>query len=276
MKHLPRLAALTAVLLVGVPVLGDEAEMKAAWTFDGSKPLLLRTKFGSYGYHPTQTVRPETGRLRLWLPARDGVGQTGLYSLFALAGDCEVIVTYELLKIQPPKAGYGSGLGLAFDVGENGEGGRGAIQRVDKPSEGSGFVVQTDPATGEKTEPVYHFLPNPDKAGRFGLRRVKKELIFLASNTPTGDMQELERLPFSDHTIRKVRLFADPGGSPTALDARIWRIEVRSEEMTGGVPEIQPDAPVRWWLWGGIAVVVGSFLCWDWRRRKQGGHTGSP
>jgi len=260
MKPVPRLTALSAVLVLVAPAAGAE------WTFDGSKPLLLRTKFGNYGWHPTQAVRPEAGSLRLWLPAREGVGQTGIYSLFALAGDCEVIVTFELLKLQSPRTGYGSGIGLSFDVGEGGEEGRGTMQRVEKPGEGNGHVVQTN-LPGAKEE--YRFQWNSSRSGRIGLRRVKKELIFLASDTPTGELQEIERLPFTDQTIRKVRLFADPGGSPTALDARIRRIEVRAEEMTGGTPEIQPETPTRWWLWVALGAVCAGGVFWFWQARRR-------
>ena len=259
-----RRTALLSVLFFLAPALGADAEMKAEWIFDGSKPRQLRYKFGSYGYHPTQTVRPAEGNLRLWLPVREGVGQTGIYSLFALAGDCDVIVTYELLKLDSPKKGYGSGIGLAFDIGEEGTGGRGVIQRLEKPTEGNGYILQTNLP---KIDEEYHFKVVSTRKGRIGLRRIKKELIFLASDTPTGELQEMERLPFSDHTIQKVRVYADPGGSPTALDVRLWRIEVRAEEMTGGIPDLQPSEPIRWWIWALLMVAaVGSLALFRrWR-----------
>jgi len=269
MSRPSRLAVLIGILAVVAPGLGADGKMKAEWIFDGSEPHMLKTRFGKYGYHPTQTVRPEPGSVRFWLPARDNVGQTGLYSLISLAGDCEVIVTYEFLNLETPTTGYGSGLGLTFDVGEGGEDGRGSIQRIEKPKEGQGHVYQTNlPASRKKMNEVYQFQRDESlSSGRIGLRRVKKELIFLASDPANDELVEVKRLPFSDHTIRKVRLHVDPGGSPTAIDLRVRRIECRAQEMTGGIPHFHPKSPSRWWMWA-IPALVASLLFWLWRRSR--------
>ena len=73
-------------------------EMKQELKIDGSNLSVLQTMFGTYGYRPAQSVLQEKDGLRLALPANiGGVTQTGVYSYFALAGDCEVTLTYDRL-----------------------------------------------------------------------------------------------------------------------------------------------------------------------------------
>src|SRR5438093_568167 len=177
MNHLVRLAAAMVVCALGFS-LTTAAEMKKYVTIDRTNSQLLKGLFGSYGYQPAQCVLAEADGLRFWLPADvEGVAQTGIYSYFALAGDCEVTLTYELLKLQAPRGGYGSGLGLAFDAGD--EVGRGAIQRVHKTAEGNGYVLQCSLVkTRGQLKEEYRFVPAAAERGRIGLRRINKDLDF--------------------------------------------------------------------------------------------------
>ncbi|HEV3448927.1 MAG TPA: hypothetical protein VG099_30100, partial [Gemmataceae bacterium] len=209
------------------------ADMKDELKLASANLRQLGTKFGTYGYNPLRSIFWESGGgFRFWLPADvAGIPQTGVYSLFTLAGECEVTSNYELLALTPPRGGYGSGVGLAFDIGD--DEGRGSIERLIKTPEGSGYALQVAFAvSGGKVQEEFRFVKTDAKRGRIGLRRNKKELIFLAADAPAGALQEIERLPFIDTAIRAVRFFADAGGSPTAIDARLRDIEMRAEEIT--------------------------------------------
>ena len=256
----PFLRLWAAVALVFSASWSKASEMRDELLVDASKRGVLRTRFATYGYWPRQAILLDVSGLRLRLPGGvAGVPQTGLYSLFALAGDCEATLTYELLDAPPPQGGYGSGVGLAFDLGEGS--GRGAIQRVIRKAEGSGYVLQTVPgSSGSGIKEVDKFIPIHSKRGRIGLRRIKNELIFLSANAPADPLQEIERLPFSDQTIRTVRVFADPGGSPTALDVRVNPIEIRAEEIASGIPQ---HAQRGWgwrWLWVVVPLASGALV----------------
>ena len=176
MKHLFLLAPMLGVLFLATPAAAGD--MKMELKLDGSNPRLLPTKFDSYGYLHN-SIRPEKDGFRLILPARvEGITPTGLYSLFALSGDCEVTLTYQFLKVQFPKTGYGCGMGLAFDLPDGH--GRGDIQRVNRVGDASGYLVHTE-VSGQKAAED-HFIPTKATWGRLGLRRMKKELIFLAAD----------------------------------------------------------------------------------------------
>jgi hypothetical protein len=242
--------------------------MKEELKIDRSNPRSLQTLFGTYGYRPAQSVLREADGYRIRLPAVSGVGQTGAYSYFVLAGDCEVVVAYELLTLQPPRQGYGSGVGLAFDAGD--EVGRGSIQRVHKPGDGDGHVLQSGlVGASREMKEEYRFVPATARGGRLGLRRTGKELVFLASDSSTAPLQEIDRLPFTDRTIRAVRFFADAGGSPIAVDVRVRQIGVRAEEITGGIPEREAAGSRWWWLWLAVPAAGGGLLFWRIRKAKR-------
>jgi hypothetical protein len=249
----------TTILLLAASVAAAE-EKKMELKSTGWNPRTLRNRFGAYGYRPEECCIPEQNGLRIWLPAEVAeVPQTGFYSHFALAGDCEVIVTYELLNLQPPQKGYGSGVGLAFDAED--KVGRGSIQRVTRPSEGNGYVLQTSLAAGKgKPKEEDRFLPTTATWGRIGLKRVKKNLIILFTDDPTAPLRESDPLPFTDQTIRVLRLFGDMGGAATGLDVRLTDIEVRAEEITDGVPQLQ-KAESSWWPWV-VFPLAGFLLVW--------------
>jgi hypothetical protein len=270
MKSLRCLAA-AAVLVALAPAVTTAAGMRDELTIDRANLRVLLTRFSVYGFRPGQSVLPEADGLRLALPGGvAGVAQTGVYSYFALAGDCEVIVTYELLNIQAPKEGYGSGLGLAFDAGD--EVGRGAIQRVTKPGEGSGYVLQSGLAKSKgEIKEQYRFVSASAERGQMGLRRVKKDLVFLAADGPDEPLKEVDRMPFTQRTIRAVRLFADAGGSPTAVEVRVREVEVRAEEIAGGEPRLKKGLPRRWWLWVAAPAAAGVLLFGLWRVRRRRG-----
>jgi hypothetical protein len=261
---------LAAAALLALAPAGTAGEMKAELKVDGTNPQALRTRFSTYGYHPRQSAFVEGDAVRIRLPEGvKGVGQTGVYSFFSLAGDCEVTLSYELINVPAPKGGYGTGVGLALDAGETV--GRGSIQRVVREKEGNGYALDSVlmGSGGKAQQDEDRFVAVKAKKGRLGLRRVKKELIFLAADTPTGELQEIERLPFTDRTIQAVRFYADPGGSPTAVDVRIRQIEVHAEEIAGGVPLRDQGGWSVWWLLlGPVAAGVGVLLLWLWRDRR--------
>jgi hypothetical protein len=257
-------SALTAVLAVLAPSGSLAGEMNASLKIDLSNAQLLQTKFDRYGWQNRDAIVPEPDGVRIWLPEGvEGIGQTGLYSYFALAGDCEVIITYELLDVKPPQTGYGCGVGLAFDLASGG--GRGDMQRVIRVGKESGFAVHSDVAAKKKDADV--FVPNTAARGRVGLRRIKKELVFLAADEGE-DLREIKRLTFTDATIRTVRLFADQGGSPTTVDVLIRQVEIRADEITGGVAK--HDVRTSAWRWLLALIPLGGvILLWRWRKRRQ-------
>jgi hypothetical protein len=262
-------AALACVTLF-VASAGWAAEMTAAidCTVD-SRPL--DSLFQRYGkLKATAIVREEHG-LRFTLPAANGTDQTGVYSYFSLAGDFEVAADYELLSLPPPQGGYGVSCGMA--VNTKAKDGSVSITRGYTGDKKAGYVVTRGKPGDTGMEYKSDFFPATAPAGRLVLRREKADVVCLAADGPNGEPRELCRVPFTNQTVREVRFYADPGGSPTAVDARLMRIQVRAVEIAGGVPKLQPSQGIRWWWWagGGFMVVAAAMLIvrkrkgqWPW------------
>jgi hypothetical protein len=77
-------------------------------------------------------------------------------------------------------------------------------------------------------------------------------------------LAEIERLPFTTGNIRAVRVYADPGGSPTAVDVQVSEMQARAEQIAAGVPR-RPEPPRMTWVWWVVAGVAGVVLLgWLW------------
>jgi hypothetical protein len=229
----------------------------------------LKAKFVSYGYNPKQSMVQEGANLHFKLPSGVlKIGQTGVSSKFVLAGEGEASCMYQLIEFPVVKTGYGSGVGLAFDAPE--ENSWGGIEREFHPRFGSCYLLMTVlPGSDGKMKEQIKAVPTKATKGKIGLQRIKNELVFLAAESPTADLAEIHRFTFTDETIRGVRFFADPGGSPTALEARLGNMTIRAEEITGGIPKKEQERFA--WEWPALAggsLVVGVLVWWLLRNRK--------
>lgn len=275
MKH-TRLLTLAAVLLA-LATSARAGEMKME--FDSTTtPKLFISQFARYGYNPMKTLLTDSkGTLRFVLPSgTKGIGQTGLYSFFAMAGDFEIIASYEWNNVTAPREGYGVSCGIAVErdiVPPVGQVRSLSITRGHAPDKrGEGYFVMQEVVTENKEKPDYpteHF-PIRAKKGKLAMRREKDEVIFLVADSPKDELRELTRVAFTDATIRKVRIFADQGGSMTYLDTKIPDLRVRAEEITGGVPIREQTFAWGWWLAVACFVLVGSILFVLYRREKRG------
>jgi len=88
----------------------------------------------------------------------------------------------------------------------------------------------------------------------------------------SGELRELCTKPFTTSSIRKLRLYADPGGVPNLVDVRLGNIKVQAEEITGHIPlRDQGDGMSIWVILGASAVAVAAAF-WVYRkylRREQ-------
>jgi hypothetical protein len=261
MKQPLTLLAAAALVPLGAALAADmKAELDCA-----ADPKLLDTHFTRYGHDPGRAVAREPQGLRFRLPAAKGVVQTGVYSRFQLAGDFDVTVTYELIDAPPPKEGYGVTCGLAVDT--DGSGGSAAVTRGFRIKEANGyFVEQGKVADGGITWEPVQTVPcaTKTKTGKLGLKREKKELVCLYAEPPSWEFFELCRIPFSEGPVRKIRIFADTGGSPTPLDARISDIKIQAEALA------KREEPGSWgWLLALAALVVFGAAAFLIYRRLQ-------
>jgi hypothetical protein len=229
------------------------AEMGDAIDTVANGKLLDVPYFTRYGYQPTKTIIHDPQGIRFYLPAsQQSIEQTGIYSSFTVAGDFEISATYDVTSISPPVGGYGASVGIVADT--DGPGGMIALARGIQAGKGPGYMVTRGTTDGgeKKYDGTHH--PTTAKTGRLVLRREKKEVICLVSDTPQEEPHELARMPFPQDSI-KVRLVADNGGSHTTVDARLNELRIRGFEIVGGIPKYEPPKPWGWWWWAGLGLM---------------------
>jgi hypothetical protein len=262
----PFLAALTFVLsTLAVSRADDMAyELNCA-----TNDKFLDTHFTRYGHAPTRSIVREPLGLRIELPGMPtGVEQTGVYSMFAVAGDFEVSATFELISVAPPQKGYGVTCGIAVDT--EGPGGTVSLARGYQVGNVNGYIVSQGKPSDAGMQYESTDYGSRSQKGALVIRREKKELVCLVADQPSAEPFEVCRIPFTDATIRKVRIFADSGGSPTSMDARISAIKIQAEEITGGIPKRDRGGGRLGWLGVAALLVVGAVGCVVYRRRQAG------
>jgi hypothetical protein len=259
--------ATAAALLALLPLCAGEMTMQ----LDTSANVrLFDTHFARYGFSTAKTItRDAKGVVRIRLPsATKDIGQTGMYSYVVLAGDFEVSVNYEWVSVDPPQGGYGVSCGIAVDAGGDKE--NVSLSRANIPDKGDGYAITV--GTPEGTEVKYDTTHIPTKAtrGRLVVRREGGELICLALDGAKGEPRELHRMPFPKTTLRQVRIYADAGGSLTAVDVRLSQVRIRAEEITGGFPRGDQPMSLPWWpfLTGGCLVAAVLLVVIRYRQQR--------
>jgi hypothetical protein len=239
--------------------------MNAEYDF-AAKVGLLKSYFRDYNQQGQKAIYFEAEGVHFWLgtPMKEPK-QVGLHSPLKLIGDFDITVQYEWLSDVAPTTGYGLSCGIAVEhQGQTISIARGCqikgrnlyVVTLGKPTkEGPKFGNGKEKETRAKT-------------GRLALRREKDEVLCLVADG-TDTLEELDRIKFTKASIHQVRLFADPGNSPTLVDARLTQIRFRAEEIQSDIPESERSSTWLWWLAAsllvlGVAALVG---IWWWRRR---------
>jgi hypothetical protein len=261
---------LAALALLGTAPMARAGEMNAE--MDGLNNIrLLDTHFSRYGYQFLKTIRLQDKGIEFRLPGEvKDIGQTGLYSYVALAGDFEIDASFEFDDVPIAIDGYGMSCGIAVDT--NGKPGNLQLARVYQQKGRSGFnVVRGIPNDeGKMDYKEVKFEKSKARIGGLALRREKDEIVCLVAEGQ-GELKEIHREPFNNKdTIRTFRIYADPGGSPTPLHVWMGQLRVRAEEITGGFPKLERPPEPSWWPWIlAFVLVTGTVAVVRRLRRKK-------
>ena len=230
-----------------------------------ANPQLLDNHFGRYGFADKTTIVRDGDAIRFRLPALEKpVPQTGLYSLFALAGEFELSATYEWIDVPPPETGYGVSCGIAVETLKQAPGGGYvSVARAHLPRKGSYYTV----TRGTPNESGMKYDPGPDspyparassKKWQLIIRREQGSIVCQAANE--GQEPELLcTIPFTEASIRKVLLFVDPGGSTTSVDVALSQIRIKAEKHATEPKRLDPQGMSMWIIV--LVVVAVAALC---------------
>jgi serine/threonine protein kinase len=220
------------------------------------------------GLDPEQCVQFEPAGLRITLPVgHEGrrIG-TGLASNFAIKGDFEITMSYEILQEpESADAGRGTEVYLWVDLDEP------AVDRVMlfRGVASRKRYVAARFLPGERmgkpgTPPRWSGgppLPTAAMKGRLRLVRTGATLFYYVAENADKDFTLLDQHPVGTEDGKMVRIGGITGGPQASLDARILDLSIRSESLPGA-PEKQAEASGQpegkgWWAFG---VILGLLL----------------
>jgi hypothetical protein len=274
MKTSPLVLCFVAFALLAAALTVHAGPLVKTLDCSADKGKLLDSKFARYPQKPQTIFRQDDlPGARFWLvPDAKDAGQTTLYSKFVIAGDFEISMTYDGFEVEQPKTGYGVSFGIAVET-ENKDGTPGIRVQLARGSyrgRGDGYAVtvgtlKTKPGERGIDYKETQFEKDGSKAGKIALKRVRDKLLCLAGDPdkPLDDLFKIGEVKFTDATIKKVRIYADQGGSPTHINVYVSDLLIRAEEITHQVAE--RDRPSSYWwivaaitflIAGGIATIV--------------------
>jgi hypothetical protein len=226
-----------------------------------------------FGPNPARFVKQEAGGLRVTFPAnRPGKQPVGLSPRFAVGGDFEITLRYEILVAQQPETGYGVGTNIYLVVGKPLVEAAG-LARYEHPKKGSVYVInRTWVAHQDKVRQHIKTVPTQVKTGQLRLKRSGAILHYLVADGPSSTFRELHQAKFSPDDLQTVRFTANTGGARAALDVRFLELTIRGAHLPNEA--VPPKRSWGWVVWlllsGGVVAVTGTTVVmgWLWWRRK--------
>jgi hypothetical protein len=216
----------------------------------------LDTLFGRSGFTGKAYIKREGQGVRFELPEYEkGVDHTCLYSLFALGGDFEVLVTYDWLDVPRPTRGYGASAGISVETKD-----AGVIKlgRRHRPKEGITKVVVNrgvpSPEGPKWSDPSERLVRA--KSGKLILRREESDVTCLVADGNSEEYETMGPFPYTKGTVDKVLIYADPGGSPTSMDVRFNQISIKAIRKATDQTQVEAT-PFPWW---GTTLIILAVL----------------
>ena len=156
-----------------------------------------------------------------------------------LPNNYQIEVKYELLTF-PDKVQNGYGVGVGLWVEGAAADGQARAVRTTEPNRGPQYMAgRTSPLPGDKTHYAIAMTPAQSRNGRLGLRRMGKEIIMLAAESPAAPLEEYQRYPLSEAPTRMLSLYSSTGGAEVELKARLYDLRI----LTGA--DLPPEPPKR-------------------------------
>ena len=193
--NLLALALLSATAVPGQPA-GDFQHDFQGGQFDHTLLKLVgpdRDKF----------VHPEADGLRITLPAGQGPeAPVGVALRTPVSGDFEITAAFTILQIQPPKAGYGSGVVLQA-IKESDTQEIASITRTWRPSQGEAFVANWVSKKGDKPSVKREDYPSEARSGKLRLVRRGPQLHYLIAEGDEAAFREIYHVNFGAEDLRR-------------------------------------------------------------------------
>jgi hypothetical protein len=166
-------------------------------------------------------------------------GPNSLQADVRLPNNFQIEVKYELVTV-PDKVPNGYGVGVGLWVEGAAVDGQARAVRTIEPNRGPQYMAgRTSPLPGDKIHYAIAMSPAQSRNGRLGLRRIGKEIIMLAAESPTAPLEEYQRYPLSEAPTRMISLYSTTGGAEVEFKARLYDLRI----LTGA--DLPPEPAKR-------------------------------
>jgi hypothetical protein len=272
-------------LLVLLALVRVQTAQGGDFTHDFRTTRVLPPELQPFGPEVGERATFEPEGLRIRLPAQreqPGAG-VGVHTRFVVSGDFEITLSYDLLAVEKPARGRGSGVSLYLEIGSPWQAAA-TLARVTRVKEGESYVVwrglRDGPAKGNDRVQTF---PAKVRSGKLRLTRTGSSLRYSVAEGDAGVFRGLAQVDFITSDVDSIRFAANTGESPTALDIRLHALQIRAAGLPTGGRGVGPDNQrARGWLFwmlllGAATLVVTWAGLWLWQRsRTKADRRGTP
>jgi hypothetical protein len=222
------------------------------------------------GVGAAKLVEPTPDGLVVRLPR--GLGHPepiGIAPRFLLSGDFDVVVSFEILRSDEAREGYGVGLSMLIEADTPARDAL-TIERLDVPDQGQTITsthITRAPDGGPRYSPVR--VPARSRGGRLRLHRLGP-IVHSSYDDGTGSFEQLGEVEFGTDDVVIVRIGADTGWSDHGVEVLLEDLRIEAE----GLPPPGASAPRRRpvWIYVASAGLLALPAAWALvvRRRSAG------
>jgi hypothetical protein len=223
----------------------------------------------------SKLLRAEPQGLRITLPAQRNSRQpVGFTTRFALRGDFEITLAYEVVRVEKPTTGYGAGINIwirAHNLKQDAATIGRMVDTGGKQYFGSHRAF--DLPDGKRQNQIGKPHPTEKGSGKLRLARSGPTLKYLVAEGDSNQFQEVYESEFGADDVDMVRFAVENWGSPTIADFRIKSLNIRADAFPTSLPPIpRPRKPWVVWLAVALSVAILAGLgVWLWLRSQQTG-----
>lgn len=254
-----------AVLLLSVTA-GRADEFTYDFATDAWQPQVFRA-VGTKATPPGKQTKE--GMLLQAPDATSNKSQVGYASRFAISGDFEITIGFQLLDVPRPETGYGSGLIVTLFKTNNERINFSCSLKTDGEKKISTALWKKE-KSGWK--PHVERIPSAAEQGELKLIRKGATLTFLVKENDALEYTQVRQAQFGTEPITRMEILADTGGDQQPLKTLLTSLSMNADKLphsAAAIPEPQGLLASSWVLYGGIAgivlVLAGTFV---WYQRR--------
>jgi hypothetical protein len=222
--------------------------------------------------HQVMSIDPRGLRITL-RPDHSNKLPVGLILRPGVRGDFEITMGFNIIRVDKPTAGNGAGVSIWINTTSVAREAA-TIARMVRPNGESVFVAHRAITLPDGKREYHGGAPAAAEGLSGQLRLVRKGnvLTYLAAQGENAVFQELYQTEFTTEDLETVRFAVEDGGSPTAVDARIEAVSIRSDDFgparvapvrAGWSPRLIAGLTV-----GPLLLASACYLWWRYKRNK--------